>query len=346
MFLFFSFHFFFQQATEHNKQLALNMKTILVLTLLCLCVAANLETRFSEWMTKHGKSYDSEEERSYRIKVWARNERLVNQHNKEGHSWQLGMNKFADLTNEEFQQKYLLPTMTFSPATLNDAIAVTEVDWRDEGAVTGVKDQGDCGSCWSFSTTGGIEGCVEIASGKLTSLSEQQLVDCAYLAYGNLGCSGGTQDAAMDYVIANGGLTTEAKYPYTAARGTCDSYTSASTITGYTDITSGSESALQTSIVNRPTPVSIDASSAKFQLYSSGSYCPSGCSTTSLDHAVLAVGMTSDTSISTEYPDNYIVKNSWGTSWGVEGYLYMCLGEDNHCGIATSATYPTGCKSL
>ena len=321
------------------------MRTILVLTLIGLCMAANLETRFSEWMTNHGKSYVSEEERSYRMRVWAHNERLVKQFNQEEHSWKVGMNKFADLTNEEYQQKYLLPTMTYSPAELNDAIAVTEVDWRDEGAVTGVKDQGDCGSCWSFSTTGGIEGCIEIATGNLVSLSEQQLVDCAYLAYGNLACSGGTQDAAMDYVI-DYGLETEAEYPYTASRGTCSAYASefVAHITGYTDITSGSESALQTSIVSRPTPVSIDASLWSFQLYSSGSYCPSGCSTTSLDHAVLAVGMTSDSSIDSEYPDNYIVKNSWGTSWGVEGYIYMCLGESNNCGIATSATYPTGCS--
>lgn len=319
------------------------MKSVFVL-LACVGLAlASYEAMFAQWMVEHNKHFTGAEY-TRRLAIFSDNAKYVERHNSEGHSWQLGLNQFAALTNEEYRALYLQPAVNYTVPAVNSVSTVsTNVDWTKSGAVTGVKDQGQCGSCWTFSATGGIEGGVYIASGKLTSLSEQQILDCAGITYGNLGCGGGTQQGAFKYVSANGGITTESLYPYTATKGTCKTgVKSYSTITGYQDLAK-SESALQESIIARPTPVAIDASLASFQLYKSGVYCPTGCSSTNLDHAVLATGMQKASGGTSAY---YIVKNSWGTSWGQSGYIWMCADSNNNCGIATSATYPTGCKSL
>jgi len=207
------------------------------------------------------------------------------------------------------------------------------LDWVSKGAVTGIKDQGQCGSCWAFSSTGSIEGAVFLKHGHLTSLSEQQLVDCS-TAQGNAGCQGGLMDSAFKYVQTNG-LCTESAYPYTAKNGVCHSSSCApsadSKITGYKDVTH-TENALGAAVDLTPVSVAIEADQSGFQLYKSGVFC--GTCGTSLDHGVLAVGYGDEGT--TAY---WKVKNSWGTSWGEQGYIRMCRNS-NKCGISNEPSYP------
>jgi len=301
---------------------------------------AELRTQFVVWMQRHGKEYESEEFR-LRYQIWKNNYKFVQEFNKKGLGFEVGMNKFADLSLEEFNSHYKGLILPEVPQPSNEEVDTStlpaSIDWRTKGVVTGVKNQGQCGSCWSFSTTGSLEGAHAINTGKLVSLSEQNLVDCSQ-AEGNMGCNGGLMDYAFKYVIANGGIDTEASYPYTAMDGTChySSSNCGSTLGSYTDVPSGSESALQqASATIGPVSVGIDASHSSFQLYSSGVYYEPACSSTSLDHGVLVVGY--GTSGGQDY---WIVKNSWGADWGLNGYIWMSRNRNNNCGIATSATYP------
>jgi len=212
--------------------------------------------------------------------------------------------------------------------------------------VTPIKNQGQCGSCWSFSATGAIEGAVAIASNKLNSLSEQQLVDCS-VSYGNDGCNGGLMDYAFEYVITNKGLTDEKSYPYTATGpNTCKASGKklVSTISGYCDVAVDNDKALAAAVSVGPVSVAIEADQSCFQFYSSGIMSNSACGT-QLDHGVLAVGFGS--SGSQQY---WKVKNSWGTSWGEAGYIQLGRAVSGQpqgvCGILMAASYPTGAKAL
>jgi hypothetical protein len=176
---------------------------------------------------------------------------------------------------------------------------------------------GQCGSCWSFSTTGSTEGANFLKHGRLTSLSEQNLVDCSS-SYGNHGCNGGLMDNAFEYIIRNKGIDTEESYPYHAAQGACryDRQHSGGSLVGYTNVPSGNEEALHHAVATEPTSVAIDASHSSFQFYKGGVYDEPACSSTRLDHGVLAVGWGVR-----DGKDYWLVKNSWGADWGLSGYI-------------------------
>jgi len=262
------------------------------------------------------------------------------------------MNKFGDLTVEEFSQIYKGLKYTSLPAPAhhmpNEVVVApikvpASVDWRTKGAVTAIKNQGQCGSCWSFSTTGSTEGAHKLQKGKaLVGLSEQNLVDCSS-AEGDQGCNGGLMDDAFTYIIKNNGIDSEASYPYTAQTGTChfNPANVAAHLVSYQNVASQNEAALTEAIsVRGPVSVAIDAGQQSFQFYSGGVYYSAGCSPTNLDHGVLAVGYGASGA-----SDYYIVKNSWGTDWGMSGYIWMARNRNNNCGIATMASFPCATDS-
>jgi len=285
-----------------------------------------------------------EAEETHRYNVFKSNLDFVNSWDAEARGFTVAINKFADLSAQEFASIYngMRIERQYEPVAQKEVVksGVTGdiVNWVNKGAVTPIKNQGQCGSCWSFSSTGSMEGAKFLATGNLVSLSEQNLVDCS-TSQGNQGCNGGLMDYAFEYVISNGGLDTEASYPYTATGPNNCQYNpanSAETLSSYKDVTSGDENALETAANTQPVSVAIDASNNSFQLYSSGVYYEPNCSSTSLDHGVLVVGYGTDNS-GTDY---WLVKNSWGTDWGMNGYIEMSRNKNNNCGIATAASVP------
>jgi len=300
---------------------------------------------FVSWASQNGKSYSATESRT-RFAVWVKNCAYINSFNKRAEfNFTVAMNKFGDLTVQEFSKYYLGLKQSTSPQNWNPSITTgtsglpDSFTWVTQGAVTPIKNQEQCGSCWAFSTTGSTEGCHFIGTKQLVSLSEQNLMDCSY-SQGNQGCNGGLMTQAMDYIISNKGIDTEASYGYTARDGTCHykSTTRGSTLSSYKNVASGNEPALQTAVYTGPTSVAIDASQSSFQFYSGGVYSDPRCSSTNLDHGVLAVGW--GTLNGQAY---WIVKNSWGADWGLSGYIWMARNDHNMCGISTMATLPAGC---
>jgi len=323
-------------------------KLILLLAIIPLIYCFSAEQSFESWARLHGKQYDTIQERSYRLGVYKNNLQFIEEHNRKNLGFVVAMNKFGDLTSLEFTSIYNgLKINATEDETSADAFVYNPlfeladtVDWRTKGAVTAIKDQGQCGSCWAFSAVGSTEGAWAINKGKLVSLAEQQLVDCSS-AQGNAGCDGGWMDSAFKYIILQKtkGIDTEATYKYTARDGTCKAAagTTGATLSAFKDVTAKSEPALTQAIMTvGPVSVAIDASQSSFQFYSSGVYYEKSCSSVRLDHGVLAVGYgTQDSS------DYYIVKNSWGTDWGMQGYILMSRNKNNNCGIATKSSYPT-----
>jgi cathepsin L len=337
-----------------TKMHSVSVLAIIALAFSCaLALDVSLDNAWKTWKNVHNKQYSTSEER-LRREIWESNLQIVNDHNIEAdlglHTYWLGMNAYADMTNKEFvqvmngynntlrlQRQPSATTFTFNPSL--GALPDT-VDWRTKGYVTEVKDQGQCGSCWAFSSTGALEGQHFAKAQQLVSLSEQNLVDCSRKE-GNMGCNGGLMDYAFQYIKDNAGIDTETSYPYEAVDRTCRFKKAdvGATDDGFVDVASKDENALQQAVATiGPISVAIDASHASFQLYRRGVYNEPRCSQTNLDHGVLAVGYGTD---ATSGKDYWLVKNSWGKSWGMEGYIMMTRNQNNQCGIATASSYPT-----
>ncbi|CAN1314462.1 Senescence-specific cysteine protease SAG39 [Linum perenne] len=298
---------------------------------------ASMNERFEAWIAKNGRVYEDAGEKSRRFSIFKKNVGFVNHFNKFGNkTYKLAVNQYADMTNKEFSAAktgYKKPSnlVKVGPSLFkyeNTSSVPDTMDWRTKGAVNPIKDQGQCGSCWAFSAVAAVEGLTKISTGTLTSLSVQELIDCDRTS-NDQGCNGGFMDDAFQFVKTKG-LTTESNYPYTAADGSCNTVktsNSAAKINGYEDVPANDEQALLKAAANQPIAVAIDAGGSAFQFYSSGVF--TGDCGTNLDHGVAVVGYgTSEDG--TKY---WLVRNSWGSSWGDEG--------EGICGIAMSASYPT-----
>jgi cathepsin L len=327
-------------------------KTIMLLAGIGMASAAipalnqeNEQFLFTQWVKQYEKQYATEEFFT-KFDTFRGNLKKVMQHNAADKGWTMAMNEFGDLTQDEFKAKFMgyreaknsfIRSMN-APDFSNAAPNADAVDWRAKGAVTPVKNQGQCGSCWAFSTIGGVEGAHFLAGNALQQFSEQQLVDCA-ASFGNNGCNGGLMDNGFEYLLSEKKLCKENDYPYTAQTGTCNMCSSPldNPITGYKDVKSGDEDALMTASNVAPLSIAIEADQSAFQFYSGG--VMDGECGTQLDHGVLLVGYGTDSG-----KDYWIVKNSWGAQWGEQGYIRLIRGR-NQCGLANAASYPQASKS-
>lgn len=303
---------------------------------------------YERWRSHHAISgHDDVEEKQKRFNVFKENLKHVHKVNKMGKPYKLELNKFADMTNHEFMStrssKVGHYRMFHGPRRMTDFrhdktdSLPPSIDWRKKGAVTGIKNQGRCGSCWAFSTVVAVEGINKIKTGELASLSEQELVDCDKE---NQGCDGGLMEQAFEFIKQSNGLTTENSYPYKAKDESCDS----SKLNGpvviiddYEMVPEKDEKALMKAVANQPVSIAIDAGGKDFQLYSEGVF--TGDCSTELNHGVAIVGY----GATLDGAKYWIVKNSWGEEWGEKGYIRMQRdidAEEGLCGLTMEASYP------
>ena len=319
------------------------MKLVLLFATLC-GVKGNDWYSFQKFIKTHDKFYDTHKEFLNRFSIFSNNLRIIEYNNMQNKNFKLSINKFTDMTSNElfygFKSSDNMLSQTRSCNEFKDfktSDLPDFVDWRDS-AVTPVKDQGQCGSCWSFSATGAMEGAWAISTGELVSLSEQQLLDCS-IRYGDMACKGGLMDNAFEYAI-DYGMCLENDVPYEAERESCK-LTNCETKVKFSecqDVQSGNQLALKAAVAQQPVSVAIQADKFVFQSYSSGVITGDLCGT-KLDHGVLIVGYGTENGV-----DYWLVKNSWGDSWGDNGYVKIGRNDTVNnlgvCGIATTPSFP------
>jgi KDEL-tailed cysteine endopeptidase len=303
------------------------------------------QVKFLDFVKTYNKQY-TENEIDLRYNTFKENLMKIHEHNSNtDHSWKMNINQFADMNNDEFKQfknglnfhqnQRRQRQLRFDINYIDVQNLPKSVDWTQNGAVTDVKDQGQCGSCWSFSTTGAVEGAYFLSSGNLVSLSEQQLVDCSS-DEGNQGCNGGLMDDAFTFIEKNG-ICKENDYKYTATDGKCKTKCKSITkISSFVDVEPNNELALLQAVAKQPVSVAIEADESVFQFYSSG-VLNSPCGTL-LDHGVLLVGYGDLNGV-----PYWKVKNSWGKSWGDNGYVLLARNvsqPEGQCGILKMSSYP------
>jgi len=319
------------------------MKTFFAAALCAFASANDMEGRFMQWISEHGRSYGTVEEYKFRMAEFARTDAQIENHNQSNSTYTQGHNKMSDWTSAEYKR---LLGYRAAPAAYNETPELqanytypTSVDWVTAGAVTPIKNQEQCGSCWAFSSTGAMEGMWKINHGSLISLSEEQLVQCVNLCYG---CNGGNTGLVFAYYANKNKMYGENAYPYTSGKGTtgtCSYPGSGQTevkTSGSSNVTANSVSAMKTALAAQPVSIAIEADQSSFSAYQSGVFDNTSCGT-ALDHAVLLVGYGSENG--QEY---YLMKNSWGTSWGEAGYMKMAIigNGPGICGCQMQGNFP------
>jgi C1A family cysteine protease len=310
---------------------------------------------FHNWTKEYNHFFKNTTDFFSKFQIWYDNDKFIQNINNQNLPYKLGHNQFSIYTFDEFifqsglNNSYINKNNNKLYGFTKKYELPQQHDWISLGAVTDVKDQGKCGSCWAFSTTGALEGAYFVKNKQLVSFSEQELVDCENSKHGgsDLGCNGGDMDTAFSWIKSNKGLCSEQDYPYVSgtthkANDQCSicSVVNGSQILNWTDVPPKSDDALMYAVYQQPVSVSIDAASLFFQFYKSGVF--TGMCGTKLDHGVLAVGFGTDNSTNMDY---YLVKNSWGKTWGDNGYIKIAKGEkynfgSGQCGILLSASYP------
>ncbi|CAN8274954.1 unnamed protein product [Cochlearia groenlandica] len=310
----------------------------------------NAERHFTLFKSKYEKAYATQEEHDRRFRVFKSNLKRSRRHQILDPSAVHGVTQFSDLTAKEFRRNFLglkrrfrLPADTQNAPILPTSDLPTDFDWREQGAVTPVKNQGMCGSCWSFSAVGALEGAHYLATKELVSLSEQQLIDCDHQCDPeqanscDAGCSGGLMNNAFEYTLKAGGLMKEQDYPYKGRDHSVCKFNKtmiAASVSNFSVVSSDEDQIAANLVQHGPLAIAINA--LWMQTYIRGVSCPYVCSK-SQDHGVLLVGFGSSgyAPIRLEEKPYWIIKNSWGTLWGEHGYYRICRGPNNICGVDT-----------